>query len=78
MCLGEICEVTEIRGGGRALVRGEQREHEVLLMALGDDVAPGDWVVCHSGFALNRISAEEAREARQIRSASPTETEVSS
>lgn len=78
MCLGEICEVTEIRGGGRALVRGEQREQEVLLMALGGDVAPGDWVVCHSGFALDRISADEAREAQQIRSTLPTETEVSS
>jgi hydrogenase expression/formation protein HypC len=78
MCLGEICEVTEIRGGGRALVRGERREQEVLLMTLDDDVAPGDWVVCHSGFALNPISADEAREAQQIRSILPTETEVSS
>lgn len=78
MCLGEICEVTEIRGDGRALVRGEQREQEVLLVTLDGDVAPGDWVVCHSGFALNRISADEARDAQQIRSTLPTQTEVPS
>ena len=77
MCLGEICEVTEIRAGGRALVRGEQREHEVLLMTVSEGVAPGDWLVCHSGFALDRISADEAREALSIRSTPSMQTEVS-
>ncbi len=77
MCLGEICEVTEVRPNGRALVRGDQRDQEVLLMTISDDVTPGDWVVCHSGFALERISADEARDARSIRSTLPTETEVS-
>jgi hydrogenase expression/formation protein HypC len=77
MCLGEICEVTEVRPGGRALVRGDRREQEVLLMTVSGTVAPGDWLVCHSGFALDRISAEEAREARAIRSTPSTQTEVS-
>jgi hydrogenase assembly chaperone HypC/HupF len=77
MCLGEICEVTEVRPGGRALVRGERRVQEVLLMTVGGSVAPGDWLVCHSGFALKRISAEEAQEARAIRSTPSTQTEVS-
>lgn len=77
MCLGEICEVTEMRPGGRALVRSDQREQEVLLMTLEGDVSPGDWLVCHSGFALNRVSADEAHEARMIRSTPSTTTEVS-
>ena len=76
MCLGEICEVTEIRPGGRALVRGGQRTQEVLLMTVEGGVAPGDWLVCHSGFALERLSADEAREALSIRSTPSTQTEV--
>ncbi len=76
MCLGEICEVTEVRPGGRALVRGDRRDQEVLLMTIAGSVAPGDWLVCHSGFALDRISAEEARESRTIRSTPTTQTEA--
>jgi len=76
MCLGEICEVTEVRPGGRALVRSDQRAQEVLLMTVTGDVAPGDWLVCHSGFALERISADEAREASLIRSTPSIQTEV--
>ena len=30
-------------------------------------MAPGDWVLVHSGFALARLTADEAREAEQIR-----------
>ncbi len=78
MCLGEICEIKEIRANGRALVRGDQRDQEILLMTMSDDVAPGDWVVCHSGFALERISADEATDARKIRTTPSIETEVSS
>jgi hydrogenase maturation factor len=77
MCLGEICEVTELRPGGRAVVRSDQRVQEVLLMTVDGDVAPGDWLVCHSGFALNRISSDEAREARSIRSTPSIQSEVS-
>ena len=77
MCLGEICEVTEVRPGGRALVRGDRREQEVVLMTISGTVAPGDWLVCHSGFALDRISADEALQARTIRSTPSTQTEVS-
>ena len=73
MCLGEVCEVTELRPGGRALVKGAQRDQEVLLLTLADDVAPGDWLVCHSGFALSRISTEEAADAQKIRSTRSTE-----
>lgn len=76
MCLGEICEVTEVRPGSRALVRGDRRDQEVLLMTIAGSVAPGDWLVCHSGFALDRISAEEARESRTIRSTPTTQTEA--
>ncbi len=73
MCLGEVCEVTEVRPGGRAFVRGPQRVQEVLLLTLSDDVAVGDWLVCHSGFALGRISEDEAADAQNIRTTRTTE-----
>jgi len=38
-------------------------------------VTPGDWVVIHSGFALARLTAEEASEATALRTTSPTISE---
>jgi len=35
----------------------------IVDASLLDDVAVGDWVVIHLGFALAKLSAEEARTA---------------
>ena len=67
MCLGEVAQVVQLGPGPSALVRSAQRTATVSLLTLGEVVAPGDWVVCHSGFALARVSAEEAAEATAIR-----------
>ena len=74
MCLGEVAQVVEVRPGSRALVRSRQRTATVSLLTLDDAVGPGDWVLCHSGFALGRLTAEEAAVATEIRSttAAPT------
>ncbi|HSO65552.1 MAG TPA: HypC/HybG/HupF family hydrogenase formation chaperone [Ornithinibacter sp.] len=58
----------ELRPGSSALVRSRQRTATVSLLTLDESVAPGDWVVCHSGFALGRVTPEEAAEATEIRS----------
>lgn len=63
MCLGEVAEVLQLLPGPRALVRSDARTATVSLLALDGTVAVGDWVVCHSGFALNRVTAHEAHEA---------------
>jgi hydrogenase expression/formation protein HypC len=39
----------------------------VSLLALDGPVTPGDWVVIHSGFALSRLTADQGREARDLR-----------
>jgi hydrogenase expression/formation protein HypC len=39
----------------------------VSLLVLDVPVSAGDWVVCHSGFALSRVSAEQARDAAALR-----------
>ena len=67
MCLGEVGQVVELGPGSSALVRSGRRTATASLLTLDDVVAPGDWVVCHCGFALARVSAEEAAEATAIR-----------
>jgi hydrogenase expression/formation protein HypC len=71
MCLGELAEVIDA-STLNALVSGGGRTRTVSLLTLTDPVIPGDWVVIHSGFALARLTAEEAREATALRTTSPT------
>lgn len=84
MCLGMVVKIVEVHGDGRAVVEHESveddsvekagRREEVLLMTVADDdIEPGDWVVIHSGFALERISAEHAADALAIRATKPTD-----
>ncbi|MGZ4354350.1 MAG: HypC/HybG/HupF family hydrogenase formation chaperone [Gaiellaceae bacterium] len=61
MCLGIPAQIVEppVDGLARADVGGVRREISVAL--LDGAVEPGDWVLIHVGFALNRIDEEEAR-----------------
>lgn len=68
MCLGTVAKVVEVPGEGRAVVEHGDRREEVLKMTVGDDIRPGDWVVIHSGFVLERISGARATDALAIRS----------
>lgn len=72
MCLGDLAEVLEVSAGQTAVVRTGARTVTVSLLTLDDPVGPGDWVVCHSGFALGRLTPQEAREAAAIRASGPT------
>ena len=74
MCLGELAEVIDV-GTENAMVSGGGRTRTVSLLTLTDPVTPGDWVVIHSGFALARLTAEEASEAIALRATSPTISE---
>jgi len=81
MCLGTIVKIVEVHGDGRAVVEHEsvesagRREEVVLMTVADDDIEPGDWVVIHSGFALERISAEHAADALAIRATAPPATD---
>lgn len=63
MCLGIPAQIVEVVDEADQLVRvdisGVRRT--VSLALLGDEAAPGDWVVIHVGFALSKIDEEEAR-----------------
>lgn len=76
MCLGELTEVLELTAGATALVRSGGRTITVSLLTLDEPVAPGDWLVCHCGFALSRVSPEEAVTAAAIRATVPTDRTI--
>ena len=71
MCLGELAEVVEAPGGSSALVRSRGRTTRVSLLTLDGPVAPGDWLLCHSGFALRRLTLQEAHDAAALRATTP-------
>jgi hydrogenase expression/formation protein HypC len=60
MCLGVPAKILET-GGGAAVVElgGVRREISVMLI---DDVAVGEWVIIHAGFAIEKLSEEEAEQ----------------
>ena len=67
MCLGipgEVVELHERHGLRFARVRFGGITREVCLEYL-PEIAPGDFVLVHVGFAISRIDAEEA--ARTLR-----------
>lgn len=59
MCLAIPARVVEIRDGHFATVDlgGVRKE---ISLALVEDVAVGDYVIVHVGFALNKLNQEEA------------------
>lgn len=73
MCLGELGEVVQVRAPAEADVRVGTRTLTVSLLTLtgAEEPAPGDWLLVHSGYALARLTAEEAADAERIREGSP-------
>jgi hydrogenase expression/formation protein HypC len=58
MCLGVPAKVLETNDGTAIVdLGGVRREISVMLL---DDVSVGEWVILHAGFAIERLSEEEA------------------
>ena len=58
MCLGIPVKVMEVDGQSAVVeVGGARREISLLLV---DGVAPGEWVILHAGFAIQKMDEEEA------------------
>ena len=60
MCLAIPAKVEAIEPGGMAVVAIENVRKRIST-ALLDQVATGDYVLVHVGYALHRLSEEEAR-----------------
>ncbi len=65
MCLAIPAEVTELIGAdmARVTIDGVSRE---ISIALVPDVALGDFVVVHVGYALSKVDAEEAARTLEL------------
>jgi hydrogenase expression/formation protein HypC len=66
MCLGIPMKVIEIDGySARCEAKGIEREVS-LFMLQEEPVAPGDYVMVHVGYALQKMTEQEARSAWEI------------
>jgi hydrogenase expression/formation protein HypC len=59
MCLAMPVLVLELTSGDQATVDLDGVRIEVSL-ALVEDVQPGDYVILHAGYALQKLDREEA------------------
>ncbi len=64
MCLSIPCKVLSIEGD-KAIVSAGGTEYEASLQ-LVEDVRVDDYVLIHTGFAIQKISEEEARETMKL------------
>lgn len=69
MCLGQVAQVVAVGSDGTLRVRVGDAVSVVSPLVLTGDVAVGDWLVVHSGYALERVSAAEAEDALRLRGA---------
>ncbi len=66
MCLAVPMKVRSV-DGFNAVCEAKGIEREVsLFMLQGDEVAPGDHVLVHVGYAIQKVSEEEARSSWEL------------
>ncbi len=74
MCLGIPVKVLEADGQTAVVeVGGARREISLLLL---DDVRPGDWVILHAGFAIQKMDEEEAEKTLALLRELPSAAEI--
>ncbi len=59
MCLGIPHEVVEVLDDDHCTIRLAGALHQCFI-GLVEHVEPGDWVVVHAGFAIDKIAPEDA------------------
>ena len=64
MCIGVPCQIIEIQDYMATIeIGGVQRKARLDLL---DDVAVGDYVIIHAGFAIQKLDAEDALETLRL------------
>ena len=61
MCVGVPMQVISI-DGDQAMTEVDGVKREASLMLLDQDVAVGDFVIIHAGFAISKLDEVDARE----------------
>jgi len=66
MCLGIPMRIRSIDGlVARCEAKGAEREASLLMLGV-DEVQVGDYVVVHLGYAIDKVSPQEAAAAWEI------------
>jgi hydrogenase expression/formation protein HypC len=66
MCLGIPMQIVSIEGfNAYCEAKGIGRDVSLFMMQ-GDDLAPGDFVMVHVGYAIQKMSEMEARSAWEL------------
>ncbi len=66
MCLGIPMQVLEVNGYVvRCAAKGVEREASVFLLQ-HEQFAPGDFVMIHLGYVIQKMAAEDARAAWEL------------
>ncbi|TDY00060.1 HypC/HybG/HupF family hydrogenase formation chaperone [Thiohalophilus thiocyanatoxydans] len=66
MCLGIPMQIVEINGyTARCEAKGVERDIS-LFMLQDDAVEPGDYVMVHVGYAIQKISEQDARSSWEL------------
>ena len=66
MCLGIPMQIVEINGfSARCQAKGVERDVSLFLMQ-GEDIQPGDFVMVHVGYAIQKVAGEAARTAWEL------------
>ncbi len=66
MCLGIPMQIRDIDGfNARCEARGIERDVSLFMMQ-GDELEIGDFVVVHVGYAIQKITPQEARSAWEL------------
>ncbi|MCA1804755.1 MAG: HypC/HybG/HupF family hydrogenase formation chaperone [Xanthomonadaceae bacterium] len=66
MCLGIPMQVTSVDGFiARCEAKGVNRDVSLFLMQ-DEPVTPGDFVMVHVGYAIQKMSPQEARSAWEL------------
>lgn len=61
MCLAIPMKIVEIRDDGTGVVDLDGSRHDANL-SLVSDLKPGDYVIVHAGFAIEKLDEKEANE----------------
>jgi len=60
MCLAIPTKILSIQGDNATIeLGGMQREVSLMLL---EDASVGDWVIIHAGFAIEKLSEEDAQQ----------------
>lgn len=64
MCLGVPGRIIEIKGDTAMVdVAGAKKKASIALLT---DASPGDYVIIHAGFAIEKIDVKKAEETLEI------------